>query len=46
MRGEPENREREVGTLLCDALLFWVVLLPPKAARFAFDFDFDFDLWK
>ena len=46
MRGEPENREREVGTLLCDALLFWLVLLVPEAARFAFDFDFDFDFLK
>jgi hypothetical protein len=46
MRGEPENREREVGTLLCDALLFWVVLLPPEAARVGFAFDFDFDFLK
>src|SRR6266849_3893562 len=40
MRGEPEHREYEVGTLLRDALLFWVVLWPPEAARFGFDFDF------
>ena len=46
MRGEPENREREVGTMRCDALLFWIVLLPPEAARFGFVFDFDFDFLK
>jgi len=46
MRGEPEHREYEVGTLLRDFLLFWVVLWPPEAARFAFDFDFDFDFLK
>ena len=39
MRGEPENWEDEVGSLPGDALLFWVVLWPPEAARFGFDFD-------
>ena len=40
MRGEPENREYEVGTLLRDALLFGLFFEPPEAARFGFDFDF------
>jgi len=48
MRGEPEHREYEVGTLLRDALLFWVVVWEPQAAGVAVDVscvlaaDFDF----
>ena len=42
MRGEPEDWEDEVGALPGDALLFWVVLWPPEAARFGFAFAFDF----
>src|SRR5437870_1441375 len=40
MRGEPGSRACGDDTLLRDALLFWVVLWPPEAARFGFDFEF------
>src|SRR5437660_9812362 len=40
MRGEPGSRACGDDTLLRDALLFWVVLWPPEAAKFGFDFEF------